>query len=224
MHLTYRSLPLFAAAVVLAPAGNHASSLPALQSQVNAVTGSAPRINPQALTMGLRALQKARAAGEIRREDVMILIDYSRASTEPRLWVVDLRANRVLFEEAVAHGRNSGDNYTVRFSNAPNSLMTSLGAFSTADAYYGSNGYSLRLRGLEAGVNDRSMERAIVMHGADYVNPDVTRRLGRLGRSHGCPAVRRAVARQIIDTVRGGALVFSWYPDRQWLRTSAFLR
>jgi hypothetical protein len=174
---------------------------------------SAAAINPVVLNKGLLALEHARELGQIKRDDVMVLIDYSRPSTEPRLWVLDLKNNRVLFEELVAHGKNTGGNYARRFSNTSGSLMSSLGAFTTMNTYYGSNGYSLRLKGLEPGINDQSVERAIVMHGADYVNPEIGKKLGRLGRSWGCPAVRQEVAREIIDTIQGGALVFSWYPD-----------
>ena len=174
--------------------------------------------------MGLHAWERARAAGEIVRDDVMVLIDYTLPSTQPRLWVLDLKNRRVLFQERVAHGKNTGDDTAVRFSNRPGSLMSSLGAFATMDPYHGANGYSLHLRGLEPGFNDQSVERAIVMHGADYVGTEAIERLGRLGRSFGCPAVRRAVARQLIDTVRGGALLFAWFPDRQWLSRSRFLQ
>jgi len=110
------------------------------------------------------------------------------------------------------------------FSNSPGSLATSLGLFVTADTYIGSNGYSLRLRGLEEGVNDMAMDRAIVMHGAPYVSRAAIRALGRLGRSWGCPAIPLNVARKIIDTVRGGSAVFAYYPDKNWLRSSAFVR
>lgn len=180
-------------------------------------------MNPEALRMALEALDNAEAAGTAVRTDVLALIDYSRPSTEPRLWVFDLENNLLLFEELVAHGKNSGGDTPVRFSNRPGSLMSSLGVFVTANTYYGKHGYSLRLKGLEEGVNDNSMERAIVMHAASYVDPEVARRLGRLGRSWGCPAVRPEVSRQLIDAVKDGALLFAYYPDDRWLSTSRFL-
>jgi hypothetical protein len=152
------------------------------------------------------------------------VIDYSKPSTEPRLWVFDVRKRALLFEELVAHGKHSGENATVRFSDRPGSLMSSLGVFRTSGTYMGRNGYSLKLIGLEPGFNGRSLERAIVMHGADYVNEGAARSLGRLGRSWGCPAVRRPVAKQLIDRVKDGAVLFSYYPDPDWLRTSRFVR
>ena len=105
----------------------------------------------------------------------------------------------------------------------PDSHQSSLGLFVTEDAYVGKNGYSLRLTGLEKGVNDRAYERAIVIHGAPYVNDRIGKDLGRLGRSHGCPAVREPIARQLIDRVKGGGVVFAYYPARDWLETSKYL-
>jgi hypothetical protein len=138
--------------------------------------------------------------------------------------VFDLRRQRLLFEELVAHGRNTGAGLAERFSNVEGSRMSSIGLYQTADTYYGSNGYSLRLRGLDPGFNDNALARAIVMHGAPYVSQAIADRLGRLGRSWGCPAVREEVARTVIDTLKGGALLFAYYPDRKWLAESPFFK
>jgi len=184
---------------------------------------SAETLDESVLKLALNATVCARNAGQVTNDRLLTVIDYSKASTEPRLWVLDLESERVLFEELVAHGQGSGDNYATRFSNEDGTHQTSLGLFRTADTYVGSNGYSLRLDGLEAGVNDRARERAIVVHGAPYVNAAASRSLGRLGRSWGCPALRPAVARSVIDTIKEGSLVFAYYPDRDWLRTSRFL-
>jgi hypothetical protein len=175
------------------------------------------------LGLALNAARCAQGIGTAAQDRLLTIIDYSKASTEPRLWVLDLARERVLFEELVAHGRGSGENFATRFSNAEGSHQTSLGLFRTADTYVGSNGYSLRLDGLEAGINDRARDRAIVMHGAPYVSEDHLRTVGRLGRSHGCPALRPAIARTVIDTIKQGSLVFAYYPDKQWLRGSRFL-
>jgi L,D-transpeptidase catalytic domain len=175
------------------------------------------------LRLALNAAACAREFGAVSADRLLTVIDYSKASTEPRLWVLDLEREQVLFEELVAHGRGSGENYATRFSNAEGSHQTSLGLFRTADTYVGTNGYSLRLDGLEAGINDRARDRAIVMHGAPYVSDDHLRAVGRLGRSHGCPALRTAIARTVIDTIKDGSLVFAYYPDQQWLRGSRFL-
>ena len=180
----------------------------------------APRLAPQALEVALVALQRLQAAGAKVRTDVVTVIDYTKPSTERRLWVFDLAHSRVLFEELAAHGKNSGDIRAVRFSNAPNSLMTSLGAFLTGETYIGQHGLSLRLQGLEKGVNDNSMERALVIHAAAYVNDAIAKAKGRIGRSWGCPAVRPEISRSLIQTVQGGTLVLAYYPDKTWLQTS----
>lgn len=192
--------------------------------RVEQLAQAAPAADRNVLALAARAvacaLQRREPGLDPRRLGV---IDYSRPSTEPRLWVFDLDRQTLLFEEWVAHGRNSGDNLTRSFSNREGSYMSSLGAFVAQETYNGGNGYSLRLRGLEPGFNDRARERAIVIHGAPYVNPVAARMQGRLGRSLGCPAVRPAVARPLIDSLRGGTLVFAYYPDPEWLRHSQLL-
>jgi len=165
--------------------------------------------------MALTALQRLQAAGAAVRSDRLMVIDYAKPSSQPRLWVFDLNLKRLLYEELVAHGKNSGGDRSVRFSNQPDSLMSSLGVFLTADTYIGKHGLSLKLRGMEEGINDRSMDRAIVLHGASYVRPG-----GPIGRSWGCPAVRQKISSALIEAVRGGTLLLSYYPDQSWLRAS----
>jgi len=180
-------------------------------------------VSADVLNLALSALTCGVASGELATPPTLTLIDYSLPSTQPRLWVFDLRSGRMLFKELVAHGRNSGDNMATRFSDVMESRESSLGLFRTADTYVGQNGYSLRLDGLEPGFNSHARERAIVMHGAPYVDPTGAKANGRLGRSWGCPALREAVARRVIDTVRDGGVIFSYYPDPAWLKTSKFL-
>ena len=185
---------------------------------------AAPAASREVLQLAARAMTCALRNPQLGIDPQRLgVIDYSRPSTEPRMWVFDLSRQRLLFAEWVAHGRNSGDNLTTRFSNREGSFMTSLGAFAAQETYMGGNGYSLRLRGLEPGFNDRARERAIVIHGAPYVNPLAAKLQGRLGRSLGCPAVRPQVARQLIDSIRDGTFVFAYYPDRDWLQGSRLL-
>lgn len=184
----------------------------------------APGLKAEVLRMALRATGCASEQGLVKRKNLLTVIDYSLPSSQPRLFVFDLAAKKILFRELVAHGKNSGGNLANFFSNSPGSLATSLGLFVTADTYVGSNGYSLRLKGLEEGVNDMAWDRAIVMHGAPYVSRAAVRALGRLGRSWGCPAVRKEVARKMIDTLRGGSPIFAYYPDRDWLKQSSFVQ
>jgi hypothetical protein len=187
------------------------------------LSAAAPDANPAVLQLAARATDCARRKGELAAVNNLAVIDYSRPSSEPRLWVFDAARGRLLFQELVAHGRDTGDRLAERFSNREGSHMTSLGLFRTADAYQGSNGYSLRLLGLEKGTNDNALARAIVMHGASYVSEAFVERMGRIGRSWGCPALRPEIARSVIDTLKGGAAVFAYYPDTQWLSRSQFL-
>jgi hypothetical protein len=174
------------------------------------------------LDLAVRAWQCGRAAGDF-DSPLLTIIDYSRPSTERRLWVLDLARRRVLFYEFVAHGRNTGENFAEEFSNQPGSLQSSLGLFRTEETFEGRHGLSLRLTGLEAGFNDRAYDRAIVLHGASYVNRSFIAQHGRLGRSWGCPVVDRAVHRRIIDRIKDGTALFVYYPDDEWLRESDFL-
>jgi len=187
------------------------------------LAAAAPDASPEVLTLAAQAASCAGQQGVMGPVPRLAVIDYSRPSTQPRLWVFDLERTRLLFRELVAHGRGTGERLATRFSNVEGSKMSSLGLFRTAGTYVGSNGYSLRLEGLESGVNDHAESRAIVMHGASYVSEAIARTMGRLGRSWGCPAVREEVARPMIDTLKGGALLFAYYPDRQWLGASRFL-
>ena len=210
-----------AALVVFALAGETAHSQESLASHLVA---AAPAANPKVLALAVRAADCARRQGLLASFHHLAVIDYSLPSTQPRLWVFDVDKGRLLFQELVAHGRNTGEGTAQHFSNVDGSKMSSLGLFQTADTYYGNNGYSLRLRGLDTGFNDRALERAIVMHGAPYVSEAIAEHLGRLGRSWGCPAVRQEVARGVIDTLKGGALLFAYYPDRKWLSESTFFK
>lgn len=144
-----------------------------------------------------------------RKKPVLTIIDYSKPSTEKRFYVVDLKKKKLIFHTYVSHGVNSGMKTATKFSNIVNSRKTSLGTFLTDTTYYGSNGYSLRLDGLTSGVNDKARERYIVVHGAKYANPSFIERNGYLGRSWGCPALPEKLSRQIIDTIKGGSVIYA---------------
>jgi len=192
--------------VSLPPSGTDALAIEA------ALLLAAPTIRPGALRVALFAWDALHSRGEVSRP-LLTVIDYGLPSTTKRMWVFDLASRQLLFHELVAHGRNSGEDLARSFSNEEGSLMTSLGAFVTGTTYDGRNGYSLRLRGMEPGVNDRAEARTIVVHGAPYVSEDVAHKLGRLGRSHGCPAVRTAIARTLIDKVKDRTLLYAWHPS-----------
>ena len=180
-------------------------------------------IDPRVFDLALGAARCAVRSGAIADPSTLTVIDYSKPSTEKRLWVLDLQTRELLYEELVAHGQGSGDNLANVFSNLPDTHASSLGLFLTGDTYVGRNGYSLRLTGLDKGFNHRAGERAIVMHGAPYVSEDFVKKNGRLGRSWGCPALREGVAREVIDRVRGNGILFAYYPNQNWLGSSRYL-
>lgn len=167
--------------------------------------------------VSLPAFRQALAGYETYGSDdnpLLALIDFTKPSTEQRFCVVNLEEKQLLFASHVAHGRNSGGNYATSFSNRPGSYKSSLGFFRTGTTYYGKNGYSLLLDGLEKGVNDKARERAIVMHGAPYADPVVLQHQDRLGRSLGCPALPPDVSRQVIDAIKEGTLLYIYGNDR----------
>lgn len=172
--------------------------------------------------MALGAASCAVRTGAVGNPTTLTVIDYSKPSSEKRLWVFDLKSRELIYEELVAHGQGSGANIATQFSNEPETHQTSLGLFRTDAPYVGKNGYSLRLDGLDKGLNDRARERAIVMHGAPYVSTAFVKSTGRLGRSWGCPAVSADVAKALINRVKGGGLVFAYYPDAR-LKSSKYL-
>lgn len=180
-------------------------------------------LDPDLRALALSAAERADRDFAVAKPALLTIIDYSLPSTEKRLWILDRTNGAVIRNEWVAHGSGSGQNLATTFSNAVGSRQSSLGLFLTQETYVGSNGYSLRLRGLEAGVNHLAAERAIVVHGATYVSEAFIRHHGRLGRSWGCPALRAEIARDLIDEIKGGSLVFAYYPDPAWLAASTFL-
>lgn len=142
---------------------------------------------------------------------IISIADLSQPSTEKRLYIIDIENHRLLFNTWVAHGKNTGELYARSFSNTPESNQSSLGFYITGVTYEGKHGLSLQLHGMEPGLNDKALDRAIVIHGADYVSEDFIRRTGRLGRSLGCPAVSNELAAPVIETIKGGTLFFVYH-------------
>ncbi|SES95263.1 murein L,D-transpeptidase catalytic domain family protein [Marinobacter segnicrescens] len=183
---------------------------------------SAPNLDPQVLRYALDATECAIHNG-VSTPSRLAVIDFSLPSSEQRLWIFDLEEKALLLRDLVAHGRNSGDLESTQFSNVEGSHQSSIGLFRAAESYQGKHGYSLRLDGLEPGFNDLARQRAIVIHGADYVDPSWVDAYGRIGRSLGCPAVRQEISDQVVDNLKGGQLVFKYYPDKEWLARSGLL-
>jgi len=192
-----------------------------------AILRQATALRPEVLELALAAYARAEERGDVQRPRLTV-IDYELPSYSKRLWVIDMTSGRVLHEEWVAHGMGSptgsgGDmERAVSFSNQCGTKKSSLGLFRTAETYQGQHGYSLRLDGLEHGVNDAARERTIVVHPADYVTSERAEQR-MVGRSWGCPAVRPTVSRQLIDDIKDGSLVFTYFPESSWLQRSPYL-
>jgi len=181
-------------------------------------------IDQKALRMAMTGYHTLRQKGLLKNDEVLTIIDYNQPSVKKRLFVIDMRRNRVLASSLVAHGKNSGQNRATSFSNAPGSFKSSPGFFVTDRTYRGKHGYSLRIRGLERGINDNAEMRNIVIHGADYVSSDFIRRHGRLGRSLGCPALPFSQYRQVIDLIKDGSCLFIYNGDQRYTSNSNMLR
>lgn len=155
-----------------------------------------------------------------KRSDVLSIIDFTKPSTVKRLYVIDLRLRRLAYRSYVSHGRNSGDLYATSFSNRHGSYKSSLGFYRTDKAYSGKNGFSLRLIGLEKGINDQALSRDLEIHGASYCDPSLIKRIGRLGRSYGCPTLPQELVKPIIDTIKDGSILYIYANDPTYLSSS----
>lgn len=179
-------------------------------------------LRSEVLELALSAYETAWENGDTTKR-IITVIDFSMPSSEKRMWVIDLTDNTLLFRELVAHGSGSGANRASSFSNVEDSHQSSIGLLKTAETYTGKHGYSLKLDGLEPGWNSNARDRYIVVHAANYVSEEFVARNGRLGRSWGCPALRNEISKEVIDTIKGGSLMFAYYPDQRWLNNSEYL-
>lgn len=201
---------------------NHAA-LPAadVNQQVQHLSQKAPQLDKRVLKLALVAYNKASSKGTVKKP-VLTVIDYSLPSSSQRMWIFDIRKERLLYNTYVAHGANSGMNTPRHFSNKMSSRETSLGTYVTKDTYMGSKGLSLNLQGLERGFNDNAYNRRVVIHGAWYVEPDFIKKTGRAGRSWGCPSIAKTLAKPVINTIKNGSVVFAYYPDKYYLSHSGY--
>lgn len=198
-------------------------TLPSAVSVYDSLKLNMSGLNRKAFELAQLGFEKLKAQGVILNDNIISIADFSLPSTEKRLYVVDLKNYQVLYKTYVAHGRNSGTVMANSFSNRSSSFKSSLGFYKTLDTYNGKHGYSLRLQGLERGVNDNAYGRAIVMHGADYVNPAYIPRQGYIGRSLGCPAVMSKEATPIINTIKNGTCLFIYHPSAAYQNQSSIL-
>ena len=147
-------------------------------------------------------------------KNMLTLIDFSLPSSSKRLWIIDMNTNTVLYNSVVSHGMNSGGEYANSFSNAQSSNKSSLGFYATGESYIGKNGFSMKLDGLEAGVNSNARARAVVVHGAYYANPEILNSQSYLGRSQGCPALPENISKKVINLIKGKSCLFIYHPSR----------
>ncbi|MDP3312083.1 murein L,D-transpeptidase catalytic domain family protein [Lutibacter sp.] len=168
--------------------------------------------NKESFAKALQGFYELKEKGLIKK-DILTLIDFSLSSIEKRLWIIDLKTNTVIYNSLVAHGRNSGNEYAQFFSNKVSSFKSSIGFFATGETYIGKHGYSLRLDGLNKGINCSARERAIVIHGAEYVSNSFINQTGRLGRSLGCPSLPKQISKEVIDIIKNKSLLYIYYPN-----------
>lgn len=161
--------------------------------------------------------------GKINSKQLLTIIDFSKPSTKKRFYTIDLASMQVKYYTYVSHGKNTGENEAKAFSNIVHSNQSSLGFFTTAETYIGSKGYSLKLDGLEKGINDKVRDRAVVIHEAEYVSEGWIQKYGRLGRSQGCPALPIGQSKTIINAIKDGTLIFAYFNDAAYLHGSAYL-
>ncbi len=230
--MTNYSLIRFLLAVVILFTGTslktvsaRAGELDATQMVYSELADNNPSILPSVEVFaiaykGHQALKEVQ--GKVNKE-ILTVIDFSLSSNEKRLWIIDLEQNQVLFNDYVAHGRNSGNEKAGVFSNTSGSYMSSIGFYVTGDTYQGKHGLSLFLEGMDKDFNCNARNRAIVMHGADYVSADFIKKYGRLGRSLGCPSVSMEIHEEVINTIKDGSTLFIYYPDPAFLEKSETL-
>ncbi|HEY8895905.1 MAG TPA: murein L,D-transpeptidase catalytic domain family protein [Niastella sp.] len=174
-------------------------------------------LSQEAFNYGLQGYMGLVSNGVVKKDNIISIVDFSLPSSKKRLFVIDVTTGKLLFNTFVSHGRNSGKEMATEFSNDLNSFKSSLGFFVTGNTYKGEHGYSLRLEGMEAGINDNAYNRSIVMHAANYVNEKVVQMNGFLGRSLGCPAVPPQLHKAIINTIKDGSCLFLYSPDTTYL-------
>lgn len=166
----------------------------------------------ECFSKALQGFYKLKESGKVSKE-LLTIVDYSLPSTVKRLWIIDVKTNTIVLNSLVAHGKNSGENFATSFSNKSESNKSSLGFFTTGETYVGKHGLSLKLDGLENGVNNMARARAIVMHAADYVTENFAKAHRRLGLSHGCPALPPNLSAKIIATIKGKSCLFIYHPS-----------
>jgi hypothetical protein len=194
-----------------------------IESLFNEINFNSEKPSLEVFSLGYTGYQSLENSGRIKNK-ILTLIDFSISANEKRMWVIDLDKKELLYHTLVAHGRNTGNEYATSFSNEMSSYKSSLGFYITGEKYHGKHGLSLRLDGIEEGINDKARQRAIVIHGADYVSEDFINRNGRLGRSLGCPALPQDLNPKIVQSIHNNSCLFIYYPNDQYFSSSPLLK
>lgn len=205
--------------VILTAEEKYSKFLSHAEEVLSEIKGNKPSL--EAFTQGLKIHHGLMDEGKLEKANLLSIIDFSLPSTEKRFWVIDLEKKKVIENIVVSHGRNSGLNEVKSFSNKLNSYQSSMGAYIMSETYHGKYGLSLRMDGLEKGINDKARDRAIVMHTAPYADPSVIKMQGRLGRSLGCPAIPMD-KKEIIKNLSGGSLLFIYGKDENYKNKTSF--
>jgi hypothetical protein len=178
---------------------------------INKILHRNPGLKRRALLMGLNAYDYAVKHGDVKNKGILTIVDFTKRSNEKRMYVINLADSKVLIKSPVAHGKGSGRGpVPTHFSNAFHSHASSPGIYTTLNTYSGHHGFSLRLKGLESGINSHALARDIVVHEAWYMKPGFLRSQGRAGNSWGCFAVPPHLRNNIIDTIKGGTVLFAY--------------
>jgi hypothetical protein len=180
-------------------------------------------LSQDAFNYGVKGYLDLVSNGTVTNDHILSIVDFSLPSSKKRLFVIDVTSGKLLFNTFVSHGRNSGQEMATEFSNDINSFKSSLGFYVTGNTYSGEHGYSLRLDGKEAGINDNAYDRSIVMHAANYVNEKIIKTKGFIGRSLGCPAVPPSLHKAIINTIKDGSCLFLYSPNSFYISHSRLL-
>ena len=189
------------------------SAAKALKSVYDSLHLDLKGLSREAFEYAKEGMQKLVGQKKVAKDDVLTIADFSLQSNKKRLFVIDMKNYKVLFNTYVSHGQNTGREFATSFSNQNETHKSSPGFYVTSQTYTGKHGLSLRLQGMERGINDKAMERGIVVHGASYVNQAIADARGWIGRSHGCPAVPDQLSTPIINTIKGGTCLFIYHPS-----------
>ena len=183
---------------------------------------SASGLSKDAFESAFTGYEKMKTKGTISKS-ILAIIDFTKSSAQQRLFIIDMTTGKLLLKSLVAHGHNSGNEFATKFSNENESHQSSLGFYITLNTYIGEHGYSLKLKGCEKGINDAAYQRAIVIHGADYVSDNTIKLKGYIGRSFGCPAVPAILDKKIVDLLKDGSCLFIFHPTQTYLTKSEIL-